>query len=50
MNDAVNGPRLTRSLMKVTYVGPDPVTAADAWSRIEAFFGEHLHRARRDPS
>ena len=22
--------------------GPDPVAAADAWKRIEEFFGEHL--------
>ncbi|WP_166786054.1 hypothetical protein [Cryobacterium lyxosi] len=22
--------------------GPDPVAAAEAWRRIEAFFGEHL--------
>jgi carboxymethylenebutenolidase len=26
--------------------GPDPVAAADAWTRIEAFFGEHLGASR----
>lgn len=42
MNDAETGPRLLRPLMKVNHVGPDPDSAADAWGRIEAFFGEHL--------
>jgi carboxymethylenebutenolidase len=44
LNDEPNGPRLLRPLMKLAHVGPDPVAAADAWLRIEAFFGEHLHR------
>lgn len=42
LNDAANGPRLLRPLMRVAHVGPDPVAAEDAWRRIEAFFGEHL--------
>jgi carboxymethylenebutenolidase len=27
---------------RILGAGPDPVAAADAWQRIEAFFGEHL--------
>jgi carboxymethylenebutenolidase len=42
LNDAPNGPRLLRPLLKVFKAGPEPVAAADAWQRIEAFFGEHL--------
>lgn len=42
LNDAPNGPRVLRPLLKVAHVGPDPVAAADAWRRIEAFFGRHL--------
>jgi carboxymethylenebutenolidase len=29
-------------LARVLGAGPDPVAAANAWKRIEAFFGEHL--------
>lgn len=42
LNDEVNGPRLFRPLAKIFHVGPDPVAAADAWQRIEAFFAAHL--------
>jgi carboxymethylenebutenolidase len=42
LNDAYNGPRLLRPLIKISSLGPEPVAAADAWRRIEAFFGEHL--------
>jgi len=42
LNDAPNGPRVFRPLLKVAHVGPDPVAAPDAWRRIETFFGEHL--------
>jgi len=42
LNHAPNGPRLVRPLLRLSHVGPDPVAAADAWRRIEAFFGEHL--------
>ncbi len=43
LNDEPNGPRVFRPLMKLAHVGPEPVAAADAWRRIEAFFAEHLH-------
>jgi carboxymethylenebutenolidase len=42
LNDAPNGPRALRPLLKVAHVGPDPLAAADAWLRIESFFREHL--------
>ena len=43
MNPTQAGPKALRPLMN-TVVGfkPRPDDAADAWSRIEAFFGEHL--------
>ena len=44
LNDAPNGPRLFRPLLKVGNVGPEPVAAEDAWRRIETFFGQHLTR------
>jgi carboxymethylenebutenolidase len=28
--------------MRVMGMGPEPVSAADAWQRIDAFFGQHL--------
>jgi carboxymethylenebutenolidase len=43
LNDAENGPRLLRPLIRVSGMGPEPVSAVDAWARIEAFLGEHLH-------
>lgn len=42
LNDAPNGPRVLRPLLRVGNAGPDPVAAADAWQRIDAFFAEHL--------
>jgi carboxymethylenebutenolidase len=45
MNDRLNGPALIRPLVRVINFGPDPVAAADAWGRIDAFFGEHLAEA-----
>ena len=42
LNDEENGPRLLRPLLRLGGVGPEPEAAADAWLRIEAFFGEHL--------
>jgi carboxymethylenebutenolidase len=29
-------------VVRLTHAGPEPVSAADAWRRIEAFFAEHL--------
>ncbi len=48
LNDAPNGPWLARRVAPVFGVGPDPVAAADAWQRIEAFFAEHLQPNRPD--
>ncbi|MDX2939769.1 dienelactone hydrolase family protein [Streptomyces ipomoeae] len=45
LNDAWNGPRPLRPLLRVSGVGPDPEAAADAWQRIEEFFGTHLQKA-----
>lgn len=42
LNDAPNGPRALRPLMRVANVGPEPAAAADAWARIEAYFAAHL--------
>jgi len=42
LNDAENGPRLLRPLIRITGMGPEPAAAADAWQRIEAFFATHL--------
>lgn len=42
MNDRENAPAPLRPLLRVTGAGPEPESAADAWSRIDAFFGEHL--------
>lgn len=42
LNDAEVGPRLFRPLARVANIGPEPVAAADAWRRIDAFFAEHL--------
>ncbi len=43
LNEIDAGPRSLRPLFRVMGVGSDPVAALDAWQRIEAFFGEHLH-------
>jgi carboxymethylenebutenolidase len=45
LNDAEVGPKLLRPLLRVTNMGPEPVAAADAWQRIEAFFAEHLRES-----
>lgn len=45
LNDAPNGPRLLRPLLRMSHVGPEPGSAADAWGRIEAFFATHLRGA-----
>ena len=42
LNDAENGPRWARPLLRLSGIGPEPVAAADAWRRIEEFFDRHL--------
>ena len=43
LNDAETGPAAVRFLtQRILGAGPDPEAAADAWTRIEAFFGDHL--------
>jgi carboxymethylenebutenolidase len=42
LNDEANGPRFFRPLARVLGAGPEPVAAADAWRRIEAFFARYL--------
>ena len=42
LNDASNGPRVLRPLLRVANIGPHPDAAADAWRRIEAFFAAQL--------
>jgi len=49
LNDADTGPRMLRPVLKrILGAGPDPEAAADAWQRIEAFFGEHLAERRAE--
>jgi carboxymethylenebutenolidase len=42
LNDGPNGPRLMRPIARITGMGPEPESAADAWNRIEAFLTTHL--------
>ncbi|WP_375422818.1 dienelactone hydrolase family protein [uncultured Friedmanniella sp.] len=42
LNQQNNAPVLVRPLLRLGHAGPEPAAAADAWRRIEAFFGEHL--------
>lgn len=42
LNATNNAPALLRPLMRLAHAGPEPDAAADAWRRIETFFGEHL--------
>ena len=43
LNDAESGPAVVRLLTRrILGAGPEPAAAADAWQRIDAFFGEHL--------
>ncbi len=44
LNDEDTGPWFLRPVFRVVGMGPEPVSAADAWARIEAFFGAHLRR------
>jgi carboxymethylenebutenolidase len=51
LDDADPGPRVLRPLLRrVLKFQPDPVAAADAWTRIEAFFAEHLSGDATRPS
>lgn len=43
LNEAANGPRVLRPFMKVSHIGPEPESAAQAWTRIEAFFAQYLN-------
>ncbi len=50
LNDAESGPRAVRFMLRrILGAGPDPVAAADAWRRIDAFFGEHLVHPKKAP-
>jgi carboxymethylenebutenolidase len=42
LNDAPNGPAALQPIARIANIGPEPKAAADAWSRIESFFAEHL--------
>jgi carboxymethylenebutenolidase len=42
LNDEINVPAAFRPFARIMHAGPDPVAAADAWKRIEAFFAHHL--------
>jgi carboxymethylenebutenolidase len=43
LHDAPVGPRLLRPVFRhVLRIEPEPIAAADAWARIEAWFAEHL--------
>ena len=43
LNDEKSGPAAMRFITeRVMGAGPEPESAADAWKRIDAFFGEHL--------
>jgi carboxymethylenebutenolidase len=42
LNDAPNGPAPLRPLLRVAHIRPEPESAADAWTRIEAFFAARL--------
>lgn len=42
MNDTEAGPAFTQPFQRAMGIGPEPGAARDAWSRIQAFFAEHL--------
>jgi carboxymethylenebutenolidase len=46
MNEKLTGPLWLRPIVRVMGFGPHPESAADAWTRIDAFFGEHLTPTR----
>jgi len=50
LNDAESGPRVLRFVLRrILGAGPDPVAAADAWQRIDAFFGAYLTTPKKAP-
>lgn len=42
LNEAPNGPRPLRPLLRLSGAGPHPASAEHAWRRIDAFFSAHL--------
>ena len=42
LNDGQAGPGWLQPVIRVLDIGPEPESAADAWSRIEVFFATHL--------
>ncbi|MHC6229834.1 dienelactone hydrolase family protein [Arthrobacter sp. MMS24-T111] len=42
LNDTDEGPVVLRPLMRVMGIGPDPVSAPEAWQRIEDYFARYL--------
>lgn len=42
LNEKPPGPPIMHPLVRVLGMGPQPAAAADAWLRIDEFFGEHL--------
>jgi carboxymethylenebutenolidase len=43
LNDEYFGPGVLHPIQRIGgMLGPDPVAAADAWARIDAFFARHL--------
>ncbi len=42
LNDELTGPRILHPLFRVAGLGPEPLSADDAWRRIESFFAAHL--------
>ncbi|SIO87486.1 dienelactone hydrolase family protein [Nocardiopsis sp. JB363] len=42
LNEAPNGPKPLRVVLRAMGTGPHPESAADAWQRIETFFAEHI--------
>jgi carboxymethylenebutenolidase len=50
LNEAPNGPKPLRVVLRAMGTGPHPESAADAWQRIEAFFAEHLGEGHENGS
>jgi carboxymethylenebutenolidase len=47
MNPHQAGGPVVGTLLRITGAKPNPEAAADAWQRIEKFFGEHLSTATK---